>query len=246
VPTTPPEEKPSWFSKQLLHIVEKLDDSDKGSLGGYLKEYIKKKETDSAATSQADSGFGSLSKYFPSEMVNDIGSWFSQLKVPSLPNVGPAMPPQADVSVGTGGASAMESVTHVAIGALVVVLAGVLIWKLMGLKNALAGKEGNPWHVGAWPVQPSAVQTRADLVKAFEYLAVLLLGPGARARHHLELAEELGQQTRAADARRSEAARTLAYLYELARYTPENETLPPDELATARRELSFLAGAAPA
>src|SRR5207253_10932011 len=132
------------------------------------------------------------------------------------------------------------------IGMLVVAMVGVLAWKLMSYRQGLQDAGGNPWNLGAWPVHPSAIRTRADLVKAFEYLAVLLLGPQARTHHHLDLAEELGKEATGEDPRRSEAARSLAYLYEIARYTPDDETLPPDELATARRELSFLAGAAAA
>jgi hypothetical protein len=244
-PPPPPVEKQTWLAQQFVDIVQKIDLHDDGenSLGGFLKQLVKTGGDAPAGTNNLPN----VNDYVPAEKVKDATSFLSRFKMPSLPNFGSVAPPAPKLpSAGAGAAGGTESALHVLIGTLVVVLAGVLVWKLMGIKNALVGKGDNLWHVGSWPVHPSAVRTRADLVKAFEYLAVLVLGPQARTHHHLELAEELGQQARAEDARTGEAARTLAYLYELARYTPANETLPPDELATARRELSFLAGAAPA
>jgi hypothetical protein len=87
-------------------------------------------------------------------------------------------------------------------------------------------------------VQPAAVGTRYDLVRAFEYLALLRLGPAARHQNHLEIAAALG----AADAGRRGAAERLASLYEQARYAPRDEDLPAVDLALARAALSLLAG----
>jgi hypothetical protein len=84
------------------------------------------------------------------------------------------------------------------------------------------------------------VATRGELVAAFEYLALLCLGPDARARNHLDLADQLGQGSNEAERRR--AAGELAHLYEQARYAPAGEPLTPDDLAAARRDLCLLAG----
>jgi hypothetical protein len=167
------------------------------------------------------------------------------MKLPSMPNVGHVSPQAPNVPTGGGSVSVggADGLFNVLIVLLVVIGAGLVTWKLMSLKHGQADNADDRWQLGAWPVHPSAVRTRADLVKAFEYLAVLLLGARAQTQHHLELAEELGRQSTSADARRSEAARSLAHLYEIARYTPADEALAADELAEARCELSFLAGA---
>jgi hypothetical protein len=76
-------------------------------------------------------------------------------------------------------------------------------------------------------------------------LALLCLGPAARTRHHLELADQLGGPAGADPARR-EAARHLARLYEQARYSPDDGPLPAADLARARQELCSLGGVSPA
>jgi hypothetical protein len=98
------------------------------------------------------------------------------------------------------------------------------------------------WRLGPWPVRPESVSTRGELVQAFEHLALLLLGPTARTCHHLELAGRMGAQPALDGDRRREAADDLARLYEQARYTPDNETLSPESMSRARRELCYLAG----
>jgi hypothetical protein len=87
-------------------------------------------------------------------------------------------------------------------------------------------------------VSPEAVASRQDVVRAFEYLSLLKLGPAVKSRNHIELAAELGRE--AIDARH--AADRLASVYEKARYTPADEPLSADALADARKELCFLAG----
>jgi hypothetical protein len=101
------------------------------------------------------------------------------------------------------------------------------------------GGGAKAWSAGPWPVHPSRVSTREDLIRAFEHLAFLCLGPTARHLNHLDLAGRLGET----DGRAAPAAR-LAHLYEQARYAPPDELLPADELAAARGDLSTLAGAA--
>ncbi len=93
-------------------------------------------------------------------------------------------------------------------------------------------------RLGPWPVRPEAVRTREELVRAFEYLSLLLLGPAARAWNHRDIAAGLGDSPA-----RSGAAERLAGLYERARYAPPDEPLPEPELGAARRDLRYLAGA---
>jgi hypothetical protein len=90
---------------------------------------------------------------------------------------------------------------------------------------------------GPWPVDPACVTTRTQLVQAFDYLALLLLGDEVRTWNHVAVAKKLGEE-----APRRPAAGALAQLYELARYTPGDDVLPPEAQAAARRHLVALAG----
>jgi hypothetical protein len=106
----------------------------------------------------------------------------------------------------------------------------------------LLRRRAGGWRLGPWPVRPEAVRTRDELVRAFEYLALLLLGPAALTRNHEEIAADLGEQ----DEDRRAAAARLAGLYEQARYAPPDEALPDTDLVAARADLSLLAGVAAA
>jgi hypothetical protein len=242
ISSSPPPQQSSWLSRQFLKFAEKLE------LDGEAKDAVAKMVKDASKNTDAGKGssLSNVGNMVPSDKINEAGWFFSKLKLPSLPNVGHLSPQTPNVPTGGGNIAVggADGLLNVVIVLLVVVAAGFVAWKVMSLKHGQADNSGDRWQLGTWPVHPSAVRTRADLVKAFEYLAVLLLGPKAQSRHHLELAEELGRQSTSADPRRSEAARSLAHLYEIARYTPAEESLADDELAEARCELSFLAGAA--
>ncbi|MBL8865538.1 MAG: hypothetical protein JNK93_08245 [Planctomycetia bacterium] len=92
--------------------------------------------------------------------------------------------------------------------------------------------------LGRWPVDPRTIASREELVRAFEYLSILLCGDAARVWNHLTIARALRRQIPASDL----VADELAKLYELARYTPANEAMSPASLADARRCLCHLAG----
>jgi hypothetical protein len=118
--------------------------------------------------------------------------------------------------------------------------AAILVWKLLGGNIPGVGRLRKAgWRLGPWPVSPDAVASRQDVVRAFEYLSLLKLGPTVKSRNHIELAADLGPTT--VDAR--QAANHLASVYEKARYTPADEPLSADAIAAARKELCFLAGA---
>lgn len=95
---------------------------------------------------------------------------------------------------------------------------------------------------GPWPVDPRDIADRHALVRAFEYLSVLLCGDAARVWNHRTIATALRARVAGADA----VAEELASLYEQARYTPPTEPLPPAALVAARRCLCQLAGVSPA
>jgi hypothetical protein len=125
---------------------------------------------------------------------------------------------------------------------LVAALAGVLWQVLVRSQRAVAAAEDTVWKLGPWPVVPSEVRTRGQLVQAFEYLSLLRLGRAARSWNHLEIAARLGGD----DARRRQAAAELADIYEHARYAPGDEPLADEALTEARRDLCLLAGVATA
>jgi hypothetical protein len=79
------------------------------------------------------------------------------------------------------------------------------------------------------------VVSAEDLIRAFEYLSVLKLGPEARHWNHRTIAAGLGG---------GEAAGHLADLYERARYAEPAEPLDAEALPAVRRELTDLAGVA--
>jgi hypothetical protein len=119
----------------------------------------------------------------------------------------------------------------------------LLFWKLGGWSKLQTGRAANgAWQLGPWPVRPGAVSTRQDLVRAFEYLALLSLGRDASTCHHRELAARLAGRDDMDDARRRQAADLLAWLYEQARYAPAEESLSAEEMTEARHALCFLAG----
>jgi len=92
--------------------------------------------------------------------------------------------------------------------------------------------------LGPWPVDPRHIADREALVKAFEYLSVLVCGGGARTWNHFTIAAALERAAPHAEA----LAEPLARLYEVARYTPANEPLPPGAIVEAREYLCELAG----
>jgi hypothetical protein len=183
-----------------------------------------------------------LSGYFPRlngrlpGMENPLGpirSLWGDVSLPSLPQGGRPSLPKGEAAAAAGDLSF----------ALVFGLAGVLVLVLVARylsqrRNALAEEESE--RLGPWPIAPGAVSTREQLVRAFEYLALLTLGRRARSSHHLEVAAQLGQK--GGDLAHEQAAESLARLYEQARYAPTWEQLGPDQLQAARRHLCFLAG----
>jgi hypothetical protein len=117
---------------------------------------------------------------------------------------------------------------------------GFLLWRVAG-RLRRSNQAARSWHIGPWPVDPARIATRAELVQAFEHLALLLLGPTARTWNHLAVAAELAGADPDA-AQRHNATAELADLYEQARYAPQEEPLSPEGLAAARHDLCLLAG----
>ena len=172
----------------------------------------------------------------------DFGGWGKA----DAPDVGGRLPStdsawfQGSGSSGSGGSG--DSWLSVIL--FVAAAAGALVaWRYWPyLSGKLGGRAPRPLPgLGPWPVDPRSIADRDGLVKAFEYLSVLVCGTGAKVWNHVTIATALG---RAVGTAGEEAAEPLARLYAAARYTPADEPLPPEAFAEARRHLSRLAGVA--
>jgi len=120
-----------------------------------------------------------------------------------------------------------------------IIVLGIILWVL--IKNVrmltpepILASDG----LGAWPVDPRRINTREDVVKAFEYLSVMICGMSAKTWTHTTIADALAELA----ATHGETAIMLARLYELARYAPLDEPLTHDELMEARELVCGLAG----
>ncbi|MBM3980497.1 MAG: hypothetical protein FJ304_09440 [Planctomycetes bacterium] len=120
---------------------------------------------------------------------------------------------------------------------LAVIVAAVVWWKWKDIVRPRAARAG-PAGPMPWPLDPRDINSREDVVRAFEYLSVLICGPGAKTWTHSTIADELSALVKTHGA----TAVKLARLYELARYAPLDEPLTRDELLEARRLVCDLAG----
>jgi hypothetical protein len=133
----------------------------------------------------------------------------------------------------------------VLLAALLLAAGAFLLWRLARNRTPVAVLAGTGWRLGPWPVHPADVQSRADLVRAFDHLSLLLLGSAARTWNHAEVAQRLSLAPEQAVSERQQAVGELASLYERARYAPEAEPFPAEALAAARHDLCLLAGVRP-
>jgi hypothetical protein len=225
------------------HMADWLDKLGDGTAGEALREGLRTmgRGGDNTWPLQLDERAGELFAKLSEMAANlpaDNGSpwpdWRSALsdvraRLPEMDEPGPGVGAAGDAGVRL--LPLLTCLAAVAVGVY-------LLWRVAERRQAGSGQE---WRPGPWPVAPGAVATRGDLVKAFEHLALLCLGPAARTCNHLELADRLGSDD---EPRRRYAARELATLYERARYAPDDEPLAAEDLAAARHDLSLLAGVA--
>jgi hypothetical protein len=180
-----------------------------------------------------------IGEWLPSDSPKAVGSLFDKLSGTSMPQMsGPSIPSVPSTSM----LDNAEDLGRVLMWGLVLLACGLAAWKVASWYRDSARQRR---FADGWPVPPSGVRTRGDLVRAFEYLALWCLGVDARHRNHIDLAGRLGDAGQSDDTRRR-AANNLAHIYELARYAPEDELLTEAEMAAARQDLSYLAGAAAA
>jgi hypothetical protein len=177
-----------------------------------------------------DRTFGRLGNTRAPRMPNVSGP--SLPRGPNLPSMGAPSAPSAE---GAGGAFTVLMV----LGGILV--GAFLIWKLLVQPMQAKKEKPKEWELGNWPIDPSQVRTRQELIKAFDHLALLSGGKPARHWHHREVANRLGTP----DEIRRVTADRLAMVYEQARYAPPQEPLPDAQIALARTDLVTLAGAGP-
>jgi hypothetical protein len=137
---------------------------------------------------------------------------------------------------GSGGIGGLSGswVTVLILG-IVVLGAFLLWWYLQDAKTAESLPAGH--GLGPWPIDPRSINSREDVVKAFEYLSVLICGTAAKMWTHSTIAEALTNLAIA----QGEVAVKLARLYELARYAPLDEPLTRVEVIEARQIVCDLA-----
>ena len=236
-------ETPDWMKKGLDRAAgdlgKWLDTPSGKSWRGSVMDMARKMAEARSSAPALSPRLRAVNRYLPR-----VRDWLPQ-RSPSLPSARlPALP---RLTGSLPGVSSMSGVSAQGTGkALVVVVAlvvlALLLWYSRGWWQEVLAARLAGWKLGPWPIRPGEVTTRGDLVRAFEYLALLCLGPAARTCHHLELARRIGAQPALDTERRRDAAEDLARVYEQARYTPDDERLPDELLARARRELGYLAG----
>jgi hypothetical protein len=243
------EKSTTWFKEHVNDWAKDMGDWADSPLGNSVRNALRRAGQHgspeglsfdlSDKTRGLANTLGKFGQYLPTERLRsiDLAGRLRGLSLPSLPAGGMRAPSLASVPRAAGG-----GVVQGLLWALVLLtLCGVLWKSLRWYREQSANGDG--WKLGPWPVRPDAVSTRDELVSAFEYLALLCLGPVALACNHLDLAARLGSREGADDEQRR-AAEHLARLYEQARYAPGLGPLPPEELAGARRNLCLLAGVA--
>jgi len=253
LPSPPPaDDKLGRWAKDLLHDVDQsragdlLRDSPAWKNGlRDLEKFVP------ASDAKLDWLRGRLPESWklPANWAPKLGDWVSRL--PGLenlprwrfhaPNLG-----RFNVNLGGGGGFRTPPVGSVAVSdnilwLFVPLLIAVMAWLFYRNLGRVPKLAAMARRRGPWPVDPAAVTTRTDLIRAFDYLALWLLGDQVRTWNHVAISNKLGQA-----ATRDPAAGSLAKLYELARYTPGDDTLPPDARDAARRHLLFLARSAAA
>lgn len=249
---------PQKNSSNLARLTESwLRKANKQALGGMMRDspaFAKGLEELRALAEFNDgAGWGGsdglpdylrLSGLAPLDLTDSLIGSLDKLSLPSLPDLNlPSirlgnvnLPSLSAPGVGGipdfGGGLTLAWILLVAIG---LVVGWRLLRRLRIHSETALAKEQAPW-----PVDPRRVSSRAALVKAFDHLAVLLLGPHIRSWHHRAIAAGV-LKSNSSDLVR-QAMLELSALYEQARYTAGPEALSSAEQASARHDLCLLAG----
>lgn len=159
------------------------------------------------------------------------------------PNNGWSPPQYSGGGFNTGGFSGGDLSSGaipvvILVAAVVAAVAGFLIWRYWPQIQAKLNQPKAIPGLGPWTIDPRDVRDRETLVRAFEYLSVLICGDGARVWNHQTIADAFRENVPGA----APFADPLARLYALARYSPANEPIDAQDIAEARGYLCRLAG----
>jgi hypothetical protein len=127
------------------------------------------------------------------------------------------------------------------LGLAAVILVAFLAWRILSrwgawnyddwTRSGLDGPAG--WRLGPWPLEPKSIKTPDDVIRAFEYMSVLKLGPNALTWNHVDIALALGRRFPTLSA----SALDLGAHYEQARYAPASDAMSPASVQIARDEI---------
>jgi hypothetical protein len=248
-PAPAPEENlENRFGRWARDLMEQAKNSDLGEMFRESSAWQEGLEDFKHFLSQQDVNVDrwGLGKLLPKDLKIDLGQgWanFKGLSLPGLPSVKFPMP-NLGISNPLPGLglpslpSGSLAISQAALWILVALGLVLVLWQ-MARRVGRPGQVGPGWRPGPWPVDPARISSRADLIAAFDHLALLCLGQQARTWNHQTIGNGLGT-----DPERRRAALELASLYEWARYAPEADALSDQALASARHDLCFLAGGA--
>jgi hypothetical protein len=143
-----------------------------------------------------------------------------------------------DFNFGAPGGFASPALSNAVTWILLIFLCLLVGWQLLHRRKTKTRAETRP-NLGPWPVLPEAVATRADLVRAFDYLALWTLGLAVASWNHHAVSRRWSEKSPTC----AETAHVLARLYEQARYSPGADILSESERDLARQSLLQIAEA---
>jgi hypothetical protein len=158
----------------------------------------------------------------------------------SIPGLGRIPIPE----IGPPGAGGMSSPSFSAVGTaatwiLAAIIVGLILARLVRWPRRTKTAALVRPDLGPWPIRPEVVTTRAELVQAFDYLALWTLGLRVKSWNHHAVAALWREQASAC----AVAANELERIYEAARYTDAAELMPAKERDRARQSLAQIAEA---
>lgn len=240
------ESSQNWFQQRLKDVQGWAKDQG-NNLGNSMQDWLKNSGIDLSGvtndiTRQIKGLLPDLNGMEISGLRDKLMGWLP--KENGLGNIN--LTPDNLPSIGTPGVSTtgFGGIGQILLIGLFIGGGLILIAVLLASSKALLEhRNKKEWQLGPWPVRPENVHTQEDLIKAFEYLALLRLGRDASTFNHIDIATELANRF-GGMLKPQQAVEHLVHLYEQARYAPATEPLSSDELMKVRQELSLLAGVA--
>jgi hypothetical protein len=212
-------------------FVKLMGEGDLGSdATGLLKDAAQEWKSFFGSTNDPSSSgkLGDLASGLRLPDVSPSGSDRSGLRGPSI---------GGDAGRSSGGSWGDDPWTGLLLAALVALI-GFFYWHRF-IRSRPAKDVDEAHQRLAWPVEPHAVATREDVVKAFDFLSLAKCGDEAVNWHHRQIARQLSDK----EPDKDEAVVRLTGLYEKARYAPASDLFSDTEIAEARARLCQIAGA---